>query len=148
MKTLLRIFGHTITAAMFLCGILSEQAYCGQKRIRFKPTYAKNRHGLTTAVQPDGRKGLRIGLALAGGGARAAAAIGVLKVLEEEGIPVSAIAGTSMGALVGGLYAAGNSLEDIEGLILDNAWIDVFRDTPARAFLTQEQKEAGSRHLL
>ena len=48
----------------------------------------------------------RVGLVLSGGGARGAAHIGVLRVLEQAGIPVESITGTSMGALVGGLYAA------------------------------------------
>ncbi|HPD97727.1 MAG TPA: patatin-like phospholipase family protein [Synergistales bacterium] len=47
----------------------------------------------------------RVGLALGGGGARGAAHFGVLKVLEEEGVPIDIIAGTSMGAIVGGMYA-------------------------------------------
>jgi len=56
----------------------------------------------------------KIGLALASGGARGAAHVGVLKVLEREGIKVSAIAGTSIGAVVGGAYAAGASVERME----------------------------------
>ena len=51
----------------------------------------------------------RIGLVLSGGGARGLAHVGVLKVLERERIPVDAIAGTSMGAIIGGLYASGMS---------------------------------------
>ncbi|HEV3285536.1 MAG TPA: patatin-like phospholipase family protein, partial [Steroidobacteraceae bacterium] len=50
---------------------------------------------------------LRVGLVLSGGGARGAAHVGVLKVLEDLRVPVDAIAGTSMGAVVGGLYASG-----------------------------------------
>src|SRR5512143_268849 len=56
----------------------------------------------------------RIGLVLSGGGARGAAHVGVLKVLEELRIPISAIAGTSMGALVGGTYASGVSPGEME----------------------------------
>ena len=56
----------------------------------------------------------RVGLALSGGGARGLAHIGILKVLEREGIPIDAIAGTSMGGIVGGLYAAGKSIGEIE----------------------------------
>lgn len=56
---------------------------------------------------------LGIGLALGGGGARGLAHVGVLKVLDRAGIPVSFIAGTSMGGLVGSLYAAGVPLEDV-----------------------------------
>src|SRR6188474_2274518 len=59
----------------------------------------------------------RIGLVLSGGGARGAAHVGVLKVLDEMHVPVDAIAGTSMGAVVGGLYASGMSGVEIENLI-------------------------------
>src|SRR5438309_3945052 len=55
---------------------------------------------------------LRVGLVLSGGGARGAAHIGVLKVLEQMRVPVDAIAGTSMGAVVGGLYASGLRSEE------------------------------------
>jgi NTE family protein len=54
-----------------------------------------------------------VGLALSSGGARGMAHIGVLRVLEREGIPIDMLAGTSIGSLVGGLYAAGNSTDDI-----------------------------------
>ena len=59
----------------------------------------------------------RIGLVLSGGGARGAAHIGVLKVLDELHVPIDAIAGTSMGAVVGGLYASGFSAHDIERIV-------------------------------
>jgi NTE family protein len=59
----------------------------------------------------------RIGLALSGGGARGLAHIGVLKVLEEMRIPVSCVTGTSMGAVVGGTYAAGRRLAQMEGAL-------------------------------
>jgi NTE family protein len=59
----------------------------------------------------------RVGLVLSGGGARGAAHIGVLKVLEQMRVPVDAIAGTSMGAVVGGLYASGLSAHDIEKIM-------------------------------
>src|SRR5437870_495893 len=60
------------------------------------------------------KKEPRVGLALGGGGARGLAHIGVLKVLEEEDVPISAIAGTSVGALIGALYAAGVSTTEME----------------------------------
>jgi NTE family protein len=74
----------------------------------------------TTALADDGaqlqttRRVPRIGLALGGGGARGAAHVGVLRVLEREGIHVDMIAGTSIGAIVGGLYCAGLSVDEIE----------------------------------
>jgi len=104
--------------------------------------------GLGPALPVAGKGRPRIGIALAGGGAKAAASIGVLKVLHREGIPVDAIAGTSMGAIVGGFAAAGYRPDEIEAIFLANDLNDLFSDTPSRAFLTQEQKEAGSRHLL
>ena len=64
--------------------------------------------GATEALQRDqAAERPRIGLALSGGGARGAAHIGVLEVLEEMRIPIDYVAGTSMGSIVGGLYAAG-----------------------------------------
>jgi NTE family protein len=74
----------------------------------------------------------KIGLALGGGGARGAAHIGVLRVLEAKGIPVDYIAGTSMGSIVGGLYAMGMSPDSIERTIEEIDWEDIFQDEPPR----------------
>src|SRR5579872_4323996 len=68
------------------------------------------------------RHDLKVGLALGGGGARGLAHIGVLKVLQEEDIPVSMIAGTSVGALIGALYAAGVSTAELEEMSADIGW--------------------------
>ena len=62
-----------------------------------------------------------IALALGGGGIRGAAHIGVLRVLEKEGIPIDYIAGCSMGSIVGGLYAAGIPIDDIQKVLLDKS---------------------------
>ncbi|MGO4551614.1 patatin-like phospholipase family protein [Lysobacter sp. 2RAF19] len=74
----------------------------------------------------------RIGLALGGGGARGVAHISILKELEALHIPVDCIAGTSMGALVGGLYASGRSTQDMEKLILSTDWKQLFDDNVPR----------------
>jgi len=74
----------------------------------------------------------KIGLALGGGGARGGAHLGVLKRLEELRIPVDYIAGTSMGAVVGGLYAQGLSTDDIEQAMKDIDWSAIFNDKPPR----------------
>jgi NTE family protein len=71
-------------------------------------------------------------LVLSGGGARGAAHIGVLKVLEELRIPVDLIVGTSMGAIVGGLYATGWSPDDLEHLFTTTDFGSVFVDHPVR----------------
>ena len=87
------------------------------------------------AAQPNVARP-RIGLVLSGGGARGAAHIGVLKVLDDLHVPIDAIAGTSMGAVVGGLYASGFSARDIESIMTSVNWQDAFRDRPPRTDLT------------
>ena len=70
----------------------------------------------------------KIGLVLGGGGARGAAEVGVLKVLEEEGIKIDYIAGTSIGAIVGGLYACGYKARDIEEMFRSQEWLSLIGD--------------------
>ena len=92
-------------------------------------------------VQPGGTAHRpRIGLVLSGGGARGAAHIGVLKVLEENRVPVDVIAGSSMGAVVGGLYASGLSAADVERVMTSVDWQDAFRDSPPRSSLNFRRK--------
>jgi len=80
-------------------------------------------------------------LALGGGFARGLAHIGVLKVLDELHLHVDAIAGTSMGAVVGGLYASGMSGRQIESLFTSVDWQDAFSDRPRRADLGFRRKQ-------
>jgi NTE family protein len=96
-------------------------------------------------IKATGRE-RRIGLALSGGGARGLAQIGVLKVLERERIPVDFIAGTSMGGILGGLYAAGYSAQELERIVMDIDWNDLLSDTPPRLslFLSQREEREGS----
>lgn len=89
-----------------------------------------------------------IGLVLGGGGARGAAHVGVLKVLERERIPVCQVAGTSMGSIVGGLYAAGYSPAEMEQLVATIDWADMFVDDPPRRDLPMRRKDSDFRYLL
>ncbi|MBN1782000.1 patatin-like phospholipase family protein [bacterium] len=89
-----------------------------------------------------------IALALSGGGSRGLAQIGVLKVLERHGIPVHAIAGTSIGAIVGGLYSAGYTAKDLDSLARQISWDEIIHDTPPRQQLFMSQKSERSRHIL
>lgn len=82
----------------------------------------------------------RVGLVLSGGGARGVAHIGVLKVLEEMRIPISCIAGTSMGALVGGVYAVGVPLDDMTNQLGRIDWDDLFSDDPPRTKIPYKSK--------
>lgn len=72
----------------------------------------------------------RIALALGGGGTRGAAEIGVLRVLERNGIPIDMIAGTSMGSLIGGLYIAGISMDDLESKFADRSLMKSYNSIP------------------
>src|SRR5215469_1985488 len=90
----------------------------------------------------------RIGLVLSGGGARGAAHVGVLKVLEELHIPIDAIAGTSMGAVVGGLYASGLNPREIESIMTSLNWQDAFSDKPPREDLTFRRKQEDQNFLV
>ena len=83
----------------------------------------------------------RIGLVLSGGGARGIAHIGVLQWFEDNQIPVDYIAGTSMGGLVGGMYATGKSPADIRALIQRTDWDAALSGTPAHQELTFRRKE-------
>lgn len=90
----------------------------------------------------------RVGLVLSGGGARGVAHVGVLKVLEELHIPIDVVVGTSMGAVVGGLYASGMSAEDIEKLTRSVNWQDAFQDRPPRADLGFRRKQDDQNFLV
>ena len=90
----------------------------------------------------------RVGLALSGGGARGAAHIGVIRVLLEQRVAIDCIAGTSMGAIVGGLYASGMTLEEIEQALNDIDWDDVFVDNTNRADKTFRRKRDDDDFLI
>lgn len=100
----------------------------------------------TSALAPsasaaDAARRLRIGLVLSGGGARGLAHVGVLKVLEAQRVPVDVIAGTSMGAIVGGLYASGMSAAQLEAEFGKVDWDALFARRVARQDLSQRRKE-------
>ncbi|KOR31517.1 patatin [Achromatium sp. WMS2] len=87
----------------------------------------------------------RIGLVLSGGGARGAAHIGVLKVLERLHVPIHVIAGTSMGALVGGVYASGMPLDEMERRLTEVNWDTMFTDDPPRPTWPIRRKRGAER---
>ena len=82
----------------------------------------------------------RIGLVLGGGGALGLAHIGVLKILEDNHIPIDYVTGTSMGAIVGGLYATGKSSREIEDILKAVKWDLLFSDQPNRQQLEYRRK--------
>lgn len=94
-----------------------------------------------------GRNRLKLGLVLSGGGSKGLAHIGVLRVLEEIGVPVDMVAGTSMGSIVGGLYSAGYSPDQMEKIIKEIDWMDAFSSEPSRRLLRYDNKDDYARHL-
>jgi NTE family protein len=88
----------------------------------------------------------KIGLALSGGGAKGFAHVGVLKVLEEMNVPIDYVAGTSMGAVVGALYASGMSPEEIEKSCAEIDWNDALDDSTAYTKLVFRRKQDIARY--
>ena len=90
----------------------------------------------------------KVGLVLSGGGAKGFAHVGVLKVLEEYNIPIDYIGGTSIGSIVGGLYAVGYTADQLEDMILSQNWEDLFADKPERNYMPFYEKEDQERYQI
>ncbi|QJR09996.1 hypothetical protein DSM104443_01047 [Usitatibacter rugosus] len=99
--------------------------------------------GFAAAAETEKRP--KVGLVLGGGGARGAAHIGVLEVLEENHIPIDCIAGTSMGALVAGAYSAGVSPQEMRAFVKKTDWATVFDDSAGRDLVNLRRKELDDR---
>jgi NTE family protein len=89
----------------------------------------------------------KVALVLSGGGAKGFAHIGVLKVLEEEGMPIDIIVGTSMGSLVGGIYSIGYTASEIEDLCKSQNWESLIFDDCPREYLAKMDRELQQRYL-
>jgi hypothetical protein len=83
----------------------------------------------------------KVALVLSGGGARGFAHIGVLRALQELRIPIDMVVGTSMGSVVGGAYAAGSSVDQLEQLVRRTDWNAVVADRPPRDELVYRRRE-------
>jgi NTE family protein len=121
-----------------LCALLGvgADAAVAQSASSPGPRSGRDRGAGTVTVAPPlpaeaGRRP-KIGLVLSGGGARGFTHIGVLKVLDELRIPVDYIAATSMGSIVGGLYAIGTTPQQMEQIVADIDWSTMFSDSPPR----------------
>ena len=101
-----------------------------------------------SAQEPDQKvKYPKIALVLSGGGAKGFAHIGVLKVLEKEGIPIDLIVGTSMGSLVGGIYSLGYNASELETLVKSLNWETTLSDDVPRAFLSKNDQMLKQRYI-
>ena len=90
----------------------------------------------------------KVGVVLCGGGAKGAAHVGVLKVLEENNIPIDYIVGTSMGAIIGGLYAIGYSAAELDSLIMAQDWNFVMSDRIPRSSRSFQRKRSQDEYIL
>ncbi|ACB32666.1 Patatin [Leptothrix cholodnii SP-6] len=128
---------HRLAAVLLVLGL------CGPARAEPAPTEpaptapSPRLKTCGTAQQPRPC----VGLVLSGGGARGLAHVGVLKVLERERIPVDLIAGTSMGAIIGGLFASGMGAAELERELLALDWEALFASRVPRETLSQRRKE-------
>ena len=119
-------------AAALSCGFFLAVSFAA-------PARAQN----ATSVAPDAdlKPRPKVALVLSGGGARGFAHIGVLRALQELRIPVDFVVGTSMGSVVGGAYAAGSSVEQLEQLVRRTDWNAVVADRPPRDELVYRRRE-------
>src|SRR5690554_4695227 len=100
--------------------------------------------GVSAQEQPRQQPRPKVGLVLSGGGAKGFAHIGVLKVLEEEGIQIDYIGGTSMGAIIGALYASGytaNQLDSLFRTVDANALVQDYVPRISKSFYEKRNDE-------
>lgn len=136
------------TLLIILLLILCFPFIAGGQEVKYDVSVKEEQHGNTE--RPDNIKSERkkVGVVLSGGGAKGFAHIGVLKVLEEAGIPIDYIAGTSMGAVVGGLYAVGYSADMIDSLIQIQDWNSLMRDVVSREHVPAVQRGNHNRYVV
>jgi NTE family protein len=93
-------------------------------------------------------RSMKVGVALSGGGAKGLAHIGVLKVLEEAGLRIDVVTGTSMGSIVGALYAIGYSAQALDSIAVTQEWATLFDERPPRSALSFDQRMEQDRYLV
>jgi NTE family protein len=143
MKSLVSLVLFILTLVIWPATLLASAPDTSARTIRLQPA-----EGVIDLLQPQSEIRPKIGLVLSGGGARGFAQVGVLLGLDEAGIPVDYIAGTSMGSIIGGLYAVGISPDSIQQLALNTEWNRLFLDDPARTNLFVAQKADQTDHTL
>ena len=89
-----------------------------------------------------------VALVLSGGGAKGAAHIGAMKYIESLGLPLDMVLGTSMGGLVGGIYALGYSVDELESIVRDIDWEQAMSDKIPREFVSYAEKKYKEKYLL
>lgn len=132
------LISRTLAAAV-CCGLLLSSL--------FNRALAQDSAPAASSVAPDAAPDTalkprpKVALVLSGGGARGFAHIGVLRALQELRVPVDIVVGTSMGSVVGGAYAAGSSVDQMERLVRRTDWNAVVADRPPRDELVYRRRE-------
>lgn len=90
----------------------------------------------------------KVGIVLSGGGAKGTAHIGALKVIEAAGLPVDIIVGTSMGSIIGGLYAIGYTAEQLDSIFLAQDWFELLSDKPRPMSINLQDRENNAQYIL
>ena len=101
----------------------------------------------STATLPQTQR-KKVGLVLSGGGAKGMAHIGALKVIEEAGIPIDYVVGTSMGSIIGGLYSIGYSPEQLDSMVRKQDWAFLLSDRISRKDKNMLEREADEKYIL
>lgn len=122
---------RVFTLTLLIIGLLSG-----------KPLFSQNSDVVDDSERP------KVGVVLSGGGAKGVAHVGALKVIEEAGIKIDYIAGSSMGSVVGAFYAMGYTVQQLEEITLSNYWENMFNEKPGRRLLSMYEKEQDERFLL
>jgi len=97
--------------------------------------------------QPEVKERKKVAVVLCGGGAMGTIHIGALKVLEEAGMPIDMVTGTSMGSIIGGMYAVGYNATDIESIVTSMDWGDILRDRLSMRAQTLGEREKQNIYL-
>ena len=105
-------------------------------------TFAQANDTLAPAKRPT------VGLVLSGGGAKGIAFIGLLKVIQEAGLPIDYIGGTSIGSVIGGLYAIGYHPDSIAKMVRSMDWDALLTDQIERKYIAYEEKEFGEKFII
>ncbi|MEQ9263454.1 MAG: patatin-like phospholipase family protein [Owenweeksia sp.] len=111
------------------------------------PGFYMNGQAIADSVEEESNQ-LRVGLVLSGGGAKCMAQIGALRIIEEAGIKIDYISGTSMGAIVGAMYALGYTVDEIENYLRQVDWDALLRNEIPRDRLSYFDRKSESRYVL
>ena len=90
----------------------------------------------------------KVGLVLSGGGAKGMAHIGAIKIIEEAGIPIDYVVGTSMGSIIGGLYSIGYTPEQMDSMVRKQDWTFLLSDQILRKDMNMQEREADEKYVI